>query len=368
MSVLKILLEKEFRQFFRDPFLPKMVIFFPLMVMLVFPWVTTMDVRHIGVSVVDHDHTKASQRMIQKIQSSDYYTLYGVGNNFSTSLQQLEAGKVDVILEIPEGFEESISQQKQTEQVIISANGVNAIKGSLGMQYLLQTVSATITELRQEQGIISQHVPIVIQNRYNPTLEYHYYMIPALMIMLLILIGGFLPALNLVNEKEQGTIEQINVTPVSQFHFTLAKLILYWVVGIIVLSLAILLGWLIYGLVPEGSLGAIYLAALLFILIMSGFGVVAANYSSTMIQAIFGMFFFIMIFILMSGLLTPVESMPQWAQRITYALPPRYFIGIMRAIYLKGATLADLWIYYIILAGFAIVLNTWAVLSYHKRS
>ena len=236
------------------------------------------------------------------------------------------------------------------------------------MQYLVRTVAASVAELRGEWGLQAQPDPVVVENRYNPTLEYRNYMIPALMIMLLILLCGFLPALNLVGEKETGTIEQINVTPVSQFAFTLAKLIPYWAIGLGVLTLAMSLAWAVYGLVPVGSLGAVYLAAALFIFVMSGFGVIAANYSATMQQTMFGMFFFVMIFILMSGLLTPVESMPAWAQRITWFLPPRYFIGIMRAVYLKGATVADLRTDYAALALFAVLFNLWAALSYRKRS
>ena len=251
----------------------------------------------------------------------------------------------------------------------ISANGVNATKGTLGMQYLVRTVAASVAELRGERGLQAQPDPVVVENRYDPTLEYRNYMIPALMIMLLILLCGFLPALNLVGEKETGTIEQINVTPVSQFAFTLAKLIPYWAIGLGVLTLAMSLAWAVYGLVPVGSLGAVYLAAALFIFVMSGLGVIAANYSATMQQTMFGMFFFVMIFILMSGLLTPVESMPAWAQRITWFLPPRYFIGIMRAVYLKGATVRrspDR--LYAALALFAVLFNLWAALSYRRKT
>ena len=133
------------------------------------------------------------------------------------------------------------------------------------------------------------------------------------------------------------------------------------------LTLALLLAWTVYGLVPVGAAGAIYLASMLFVLVMSGFGVIVANYSSTILQAIFVMFFFVMIFILMSGLLTPIASMPSWAQCITYFLPPRYFIEIMRAVYLKGATLRDLWYDYAALALFAAVFNTAAALTYKKQ-
>ena len=367
MRILRILLDKELRQFVRNPFLPKMVVMFPLMVMLVIPWVTTMDVRHINVSVVDNDRSPASRRLIRKIAASDYFTLRSVQEHYAVSLAALDAGDVDAIVELPDGFERSLSGGP-SERVRISANGENAVKGSLGMQYLLQVVNGTLSELRGERGLPPAADPVVVQNRYNPTLDYRHYMIPALMIMLLIMLCGFLPALNMVGEKETGTIEQINVTPVSRLTFTLAKLIPYWVIGLVVLMLAMLLAWLVYGLVPAGSFGAICLAAALFILTMSGIGVVAANHSATMQQTMFVMFFFVMIFVLMSGLITPVESMPEWARWITRFLPPRYFVDAMRSVYLKGSSVAELWPDYAALTLFAVLFNGWAALSYRKQA
>ena len=186
--------------------------------------------------------------------------------------------------------------------------------------------------------------------------------------MLLIMICGFLPSLNLVGEKEKGTIEQINVTPVGRLSFTLAKLIPYWIIGFVVLSFVMLIAGLVYGLWPDGSLGAIYLAAVLFILTMSGIGVTIANKSETMQQAMFVMFFFVMIFVLMSGLITPIDSMPAPAQGVTRLLPPRYFVDIMRAVYLKGTTIGELLPNYCALALFAVVFNTLAALTYKKQA
>lgn len=306
MRTLLVLLDKEFRQFFRNPFLPRMVVLFPAMVMLVMPWVTTMDIRHIGVAVVDRDHSSASRRIVQKIAASDYFTLCDVADSYAAALRSLDAGDADAVLEIPDGFGEAIDGGWVPPRAAVSANGVDAVKGSLGTQYLVQTVAGAVAELRAESGMSFGEDPVVVENRYNPTLDYRHYMIPALMIMLLVMLCGFLPALNLVGEKETGTIEQINVTPVSPVAFTLAKLIPYWIIGMVVLTLAMALAWAVYGLLPAGSFGAVYLAALLFTFVMSGFGVIAANYSSTMQQAMFGMFFFVMIFILMSGLVTPV--------------------------------------------------------------
>ena len=367
MKILLVLLDKEFRQFFRNSFLPKLVLLFPLTIMLVMPWVTTMDVRHINVAVVDQDHTPASRRLAQKIGASDYFTLVGITERYDESFEHLEAGDADVIVEIPQRFEESLVEAAP-EKLRITSNGVNAMKGGLGAQYITGTVVQTLTELRSERGLPVPEETVTVQNRYNPTLEYRHYMIPALMIMLLILMCGFLPALNLVSEKEIGTIEQINVTPVGRFTFTLAKLIPCWLIGFTVLTVAILLARLVYGLAPEGSLGAIYLAAGLFILAMSGLGITIANGSSTMQQVMFVMFFFIMIFVLMSGLITPIASMPAWAQAITYLLPPRYFITIMQSVYLKGSAVAELWPHYTALCVFAAALGLLAAATYKKQA
>ncbi len=367
MRILLVLLDKEFRQFFRSSFLPKMVVIFPMMIMFVIPWVTTMDVRHIGVSVVDNDRTASSRRLVQKIDASDYFTLHDVAEHYDASLAALEKGDVDVIVEIPDDFERSIVAGSP-RKVSISANGVNALKGNLGTQYTVQAVMQTMAELRGEQGLPAAADLVVVENRYNSTLEYRNYMIPALMIMLLIMICGFLPSLNLVGEKEKGTIEQINVTPVSRLSFTLAKLIPYWIIGFVVLTFVMLIAAVVYGLTPAGSFGAIYLAAALFILTMSGIGVMIANMSETMQQAMFVMFFFVMIFVLMSGLITPIESMPGWAQTITRFLPPRYFVEVMRAVYLKGTVIGELWHNYAALAGFAAVFNTLAALTYRKQA
>ncbi len=367
MRILFVLLDKEFRQFFRNAFMPKMVIMFPLMIMLVMPWVATMDVRHIGISVVDNDRSPASRRLVQKIDVSDYFTLNGVTESYAASLRALEAGEVDVVVEIPDNYEESLLSG-QAERISISANSVNSMKGSLGAQYASQMVMQTLAELRAEQGAASPEELFVIENRHNPTLDYKHFMIPALMIMVIILLCGFLPALNFVSEKEIGTIEQINVTPVSPFVFTLAKLIPFWIMGLIVLSLAMLLARAVYGLAPAGPIGGIYLAALLFIPVMSGLGVAIANFSNTMQQTMFVMFFFLVIFILMSGLMTPIESMPEWAERATCVLPPRYFVEIMRSVYLKGTTIAELWVNYAALAISAVVFNSIAIMTYRKQA
>lgn len=367
MRTLLILIQKEFLQIRRNSFIPKFIIAFPLVMMLVMPWITTMDVRHIGVAVVDHDRSTVSRRIVSHIGATEWFTLHGIAPDHASALQQLEEGEVDVIIEIPSHFERDMASEAP-QRISLSANSVNATKGALGMQYVLQTIARTMGEWQAERGMAPTSEWVVVQNRYNPTLNYRHYMIPALMIMLIILICCFLPALNIVGEKEVGTIEQMNVTPVGKLTFTLAKLIPYWLIGLFVLTMAMLVARLVYGLWPVGSLLTIYLAAMLFILTMSGFGVVLANISETMQQAMFVMFFFVMIFVLMSGLMTPIESMPQWSQAMTLVLPPRYFVEVMRSVYLKGTTLVEMRHCLLALATFAVCFNLLAAATYKKQS
>lgn len=366
MRTFIVLLQKEFLQICRNSFLPKLIIAFPIMLMLIMPLIMTMDVRNVNVAIVDMDCSSASRRIASHIEASDYFTLKQTSSEYPLALSALEEGDIDVIVQIPKDFERNM--MTSPERISITANAVNATKGSMGMQYVIQTIASSLKELKNENSTITTSELITIENRYNPTLNYRHYMIPALMIIIFILICGFLPALSIVGEKESGTIEQINVTPVSRFTFILSKLLPYWIIGLFVVTIAMIIARLVYGLTPAGSVGSIYLGALLFILTISGLSLTVANFSETMQQTIFVMFFIIMVNMLMSGLLTPVDSMPEWAQNFTLILPPRFFIEILRSVYLKGTTIAELWNNFMALGIFAIIFNSLAAITYKKQS
>jgi len=370
--MIKFLIEKEFKQILRNSFIPRLIIGMPLMIMLVFPWVANQEIKDLNLSVVDNDHSTYSERLVHKVTSSGYFHLKDISSSNDMALRSVELGKSDIILEIQSGFERDLVREGAAN-VMISANSVNGMKGGLGSSYLASIMSDYANEIRGEwiqtdKKAIMPIITIVPQNRYNTYLDYKVFMIPALMVMLLTMLGGFLPALNIVGEKEAGTIEQMNVTPVNKFTFILAKLIPYWLIGFIVLTICFILAALVYGLVPEGSLFTIYLFASIYILVVSGLGLVISNHSGTMQQAMFVMFFFMLIFILMSGLFTPITSMPDWAQSITIANPLKYFIQVMRMVYLKGSALGELTTQLLALLGFAFFFNIWAVLSYRKNS
>lgn len=368
--MIKFLLEKEFKQIFRNSFIPRMILMFPVMVLLVFPAAANFEIRNINLCVVDNDHSSYSNQLIQKIISSGYFKLTSVVSSYPKALHEIEKDKADIILEIPANFEKDLVRE-QTAQLLISANSVNGTKGGLGSAYLSGIVSDFSSEVREKWMLVSKDsklpiIEIVPQNRFNPNLSYNIYMIPALMVMVLTMLCGFLPALNIVGEKEAGTMEQLNVTPIPKFTFIISKLLPYWIIGFVVLSIAFELAYLVYGLAPAGSLGTIYLFAAIYILGVSGLGLVISNYSNTMQQAMFVMYFFMLILILMSGLFTPIHSMPQWAQYITIFNPLKYFMQVMRMVYLKGSGFSELEVQFLALSCFALFFNVWAILNYRK--
>lgn len=372
IKVIGFLIEKEFKQLKRNSFMPRLILIMPCMVMLVFPWAANMEVKNVNLYVVDNDHSPLSERMIRKIEASEYFYLNGVTASWEEAMKGVERGKADAILDIPVHFERDLIKDGKA-RVLVSANTVNGTRGLLGSSYLSAVITDYVSEISEEKGLyIGQQIIPVIQvipqYRFNPNLDYKVFMVPALMVMLMTMLCGFLPALNIVSEKESGTIEQINVTPVGKFAFIVAKLLPYWMIGFLILTFCFGLAWAVYGLIPLGSLSTIYLAEALFVLTISGLGLVISNYSGTMQQAMFVMYFFVIILMLMSGIFTPVRSMPEWAQWITVFNPLKYFMEVLRFVYLKGSGIWELLPQLGMLAGFALFLNLLAVWSYRKTA
>lgn len=371
--MLRFLVEKEFKQLFRNPFVPRLVVMLPLMALLVFPLAASFEIRNLNLVVVDWDHSPSSRLLVTKVGASGYFRLSAEAPDYATALRRVELGDADIVLEIPEGFERDLRTGLGTS-VFIAADNVNAAVGGLGSAYLSQIVAGFAAEAGGGE-IEAPRTPragggpqLIPRFRYNPHLRYPVQMVPAIMVMVLTMICGFLPALNIVSEKERGTIEQMNVTPVRRFDFILSKLIPYWVIGFVDLTICFVIARLVYGLIPAGSLGTLYLFAAVFILAISGFGLVVSNYARTIQQGMFMMFFFVISLILLSGLYTPVDSMPPWARRVSDFSPLYYFIKTMRMVYLKGSSFSELTEPFAALCLFALFSNAWAVASYRKRA
>ena len=319
---------------------------FPIVIMCVMPWVMQMEVKNIVVDVVDIDHTVESQRLVQQIAASNYFIFGGQKSTYAEAMKDIEKGRADVILEIRDG------------KYLIAANAVNGTKGSMGSAYLSQIVSAPFTASSATS----------VLTLYNKQQNYKLFMIPALFAIVMMLMTGFLPTLNIVGEKESGTIEQINVTPVSKWSFILAKLIPYWLIALFVITVCLLLAWLVYGITPGGPIWLVYVLAMLLALFFSSFGLIVSNYSDTMQQAMFVMWFFVVSIMLLSGLFTPTRSMPQWAYLTTYINPMHYFIDAIRTVFIRGGGLHETAHQVLALAGIGTLMGCWAVQSYKKNS
>ena len=344
--MIRYLIQKEFLQIRRNGFLPRLIIMFPIMIMCIMPWVMNQEVKNVRVDVVDIDHTTHSQQLVHQIEASNYFIFNGLKQTYQEALKDIETSKADIILEIRDG------------QYLIAANAVNGTKGSIGSTYLSQIVSSDLLPLTTHLS------PLFL---YNKHLNYKVFMIPALFAILLMLMTGFLPALNIVGEKEKGTIEQINVTPVSKWSFILAKLIPYWLIALLLITICLVLSWLIYGITCQGPLLLVYLLAMLLALFFSSLGLIISNYSDTMQQAIFVMWFFVVNMLLLSGLFTPTRSMPDFAYLTTYINPMHYFIDAIRTVFVRGGGFLS--IAHQVFALFAIssVMGVWAVMSYRKN-
>ncbi|OQA85846.1 MAG: Inner membrane transport permease YbhR [Bacteroidetes bacterium ADurb.Bin234] len=369
--MLKYLLEKEFKQFLRNRFLPKFAIVFPFAILSIFPLVTNTEIKNIRLCVVDNDKSGYAYRLTEKIKSSGYFILKAVTTNEKEAFELIESHKIDIILEIPSRFESDLIKENKAS-VLISANAVNGMKAGLSSAYLSRIIADFNQDIRIDllQSTNQQLSPafgITPLFRYNPLMKSLFNMIPAILVMLMSVVCGFLPALNIVAEKEKGTIEQMNVTPVSKFTLILAKLIPFWVVGFIALNICIFVAWLFYDFFPQGNLLTFYLFAAVFVLAMSGFGLVVSNYAKSIQQAVFIMFFFVLTFVFLSGLYTPAANMPDWAQLLSHISPLKYIILVVRLIYLKGSGFTDMLPQFFSLTFLALFFNTWAVLSYRKR-
>lgn len=372
MRTLRFLLRKEFRQIFRDKAIVAMIFFMPMVQLILMPLAADYEVRNINLSVVDHDKSPYSQKLISKIVASGYFRLTGYNASFKEAFGLIESDKADLILEIPLDFERNLIREDH-EKLFVAVNAINGTKASLGGSYLGSIIGDFNGDIRMQLVTpprFSQFpvIEVVASNWFNPVLNYKVFIVPGILAILVTMVGGFLSALNIVREKEIGTIEQINVTPIKKHIFILGKLIPFWVLANIVFTIGLLVARFVYGIVPVGSLLTLYAFISVYLLAVLGFGLLVSTFCDTQQQAMFIMFFFMMLFILLGGLFTSIDSMPEWAKMITRVNPVRYMIEVMRMVILKGSSFTDVLPHVGVVSLMAAVLNGWAVLNYKKTN
>ncbi len=372
MRTLRFLLQKEFRQIFRDPAILRIMFMMPIVQLILLPFAADYEIKNINLSVIDNDHSSYSQQLIKKMTASGYFRLTDYASSYPQALEAVERDVADIVLTIPPNFEKDLVRHNEAK-IMLAANAINSVKAGLGTSYALQIINDFNREVREDWIVLPKFnemplIEITTSNWYNPHIDYHLFMVPGILAILVTMVGSFLAAMNIVREKEVGTIEQINVTPVHKYQFLLGKLIPFWVLGLMILAIGFIVAWVVFGIMPVGNYLTIFGFAGVYLLAVLGIGLLVSTYSDTQQQATLMAFFFMMIFILLSGLYTPVESMPRWAQIISWLNPVTHFVSVVRAVVIKGSTMMDVLPQLFTVLGFALFYNTWAIVNYRKTA
>ncbi len=368
LRTVRHIITKEFKQIFRNKTMVGLIFGMPVIQLLIFSYTANFEVKEINIFIENRDNSPTSVEFIHKIEASKFFTLTNVAT-YKDGLKLMEHNDIDVILSIPQNFGKNINLGKPTNIAVVT-DAINGVKAGIIQNYLQNVVLRFSKEkitskvkLRKMPGIeINSH------NWYNPTLDYKVFMVPGILVMLITMTSLFLSAMNIVREKEIGTIEQLNVTPIRKWEFILGKLMPFVLLGIAEFTLGLLIAFFWFRTPIEGSIVMLYLFTIVYLVLVLGIGTFISTITETQQQAMFIAWFFSVIFILMSGLFTPIESMPVWAQRIADFNPIKYYIDVIRLVMLKGSTFVNVSKQFTIIVIYAIVLNVLAILNYRKTS
>lgn len=370
MRTLIFLLRKELIQIFRNPLILRMIFVVPVVQLIILPLAVNYEIKNINLSIVDQDHSEYSRKLLNKITSSGYFRLTNVSDTYEHALNVIEKDEADIVLTIPQGFEQNLISISKTK-IMIAANAISGQTAGLAVSYSNSIIRDFNNDIRLEwiqspRMNMQPTIEITSSNWFNPKMNYKYFIVPGVLALLVTLVGFLLTSLNIVKEKESGTIEQLNVTPIKKYQFILGKLIPFWFLGLIILSIGLFVSFLFYGIIPAGGYLLIYLFAAIYLAALLGFGLFTSTFAETQQQAMFISYFCMMVFILLGGLFAPIENMPDWARALTYINPVSYFIEVMRMIILKGSGFSDLIKYFGIILLFAIGFNLLAIFNYKK--
>lgn len=369
MRVIFIIIQKEFRQIFRNRGMLPIIFVMPIIQLLILVNAATFDIKNIKIRIIDKDMSSESRLLISKFEGSPYFLVEKFSFNSRGKEQDLDLDNVDLVLELPKDFGKDLHKFRYSNTQLL-VNAIDGIKAGLGSGYVQSVIQNFLHEFQMQNGITDQSgsIGVVYANWYNEDLNYKEFMVPGILVLLVTMIGAFLTSMNIVREKEIGTIEQLNVTPIHKTQFILGKLTPFWILGLFILAFGLLIGKILYDIPIEGSLLVLFAFAGLYLLTVLGIGLFVSTITNTQQQAMFISWFFLVIFILMSGLFTAIENMPLWAQKITYFNPVRYFMEVVRMVLLKGAGFKEVQRHFIIMAVFSFSIIAMAVLRYRKSA
>jgi ABC-2 type transport system permease protein len=372
MQILITLLVKEFKQIFRNRMLLPLMFVLPVVQMILLTYAASLEMKGIRMAVVDQDYSQASRLLVSRFQGSPFFEINLATSDYQEALSELTGDRVDVILHMQHGFEKKLYAEKETSLQLV-VNAINTTEAGLINSYCSRIVNDYNGQIRakwfvSEGAGMIKTLDIIPKYWYNPLLDYKIYMFSGILVIIVTLIGMLLTALNLVREKEMGTTEQINVTPIRKYQFLMAKLLPFMIIALFELAFGLVLGRLLFGLPMVGSLGLLFLFTCIYLLVVLGIGLFLSTISQTQQQLMFMAFFFMITFILMSGIFTPADSMPPWAQKINLLNPVAYFMKVIRMILLKGSGFGDITREFYSLCIYATLILTLAITNYRKTT
>ena len=371
MRIILMLIKKEFLQVFRSPLLMSILIVAPMVQFILFPFTADYEIKVLDIAFIDNDNSTLSRQLIEEFSSSTHFRSKGMIDSKSYADKLMKADKIDFLVEIPLDFEKNVMGQYGTT-IAITANAINTVKAGIGCGYVQTVIGDYLKETAENTGMaaMSDNAQLYTTNIYwyNEQMNYKNLIVPGILVILVTLIGAYVTALNLVREKEIGTIEQINVTPIKKWQFLLGKMIPFWILGMAEFIMGLFLMKIIFDITVQGSIPVLLTITAIYLFVMLGLGFFISAVAENQLQAMFIVFFLFIVFVLLSGLFTPTEGMPEWAKIINYLNPMSFYMDVIKKMVLKGCEFSDVKIQTITLSVMAVILNTAAVLSYKESS
>lgn len=372
MKRILYLVQKEFRQIRRDPPMLGVIFIMPVIQIVLLGYAVTTDILHTRIVIVDRDNSQYSREYTARFDHTVYFDVVEQDPEITTLTDYLDRGLAGIVMVIPRDFQRDIVRGSSPKvQLLVDALDGNSAGIAIG--YLAQMAGqAQLEVVRTEPALArklaSAHV-VSVEPRmwYNPNLESRFYMVPGIVALLLTMVSLFLASMGIVREKEVGTLEQLMVTPIHPLEMMIGKTIPFAILGLIEVSVGILAAWVIFGIGLEGSFFLLLGFSLVYLFTTLSFGILISTVSHTQQQAMFTAWFFSVFMILLSGFFVPIANMPDGIQYLTYANPLRYFITIVREIYMKGSGIQHLWKEGLALAAYGLVMIVLASSRFRKR-
>jgi ABC-2 type transport system permease protein len=370
MKTIIYIIRKEFIQIFRNKTMLPLIFIMPIMQLLVLVYTASLEMKHINMVIVDNDLSENSRQLISKFDASPFFYVKGHTSSPEEANGLLARDEEHIVLVIPNGFGKDLLKEGHTD-IQLLVNAINATTAGLTYAYTSNVIAdynrSVLSEYRNFiKPVFPENIHIDYSYWFNPQLDYKIFMLPGLLVILVTMIGMFLTALNIVREKELGTMEQINVTPIVKYQFIVGKLVPFWAIGIFELAFGLTVGKLLFDIPMLGSLFTLFGFVSVYLLVALGIGLLISTLANTQQQVMFIVFFFMLTFILMSGIFTPTESMPKWAQYVNLINPYAYFMRVIRMVLLKGSGFWDISREFFSLVIYAIVVLGLAVWRYRK--